>query len=315
MGDEADCDFHASVPFLETFRDALYPGQRSSIELITVAGAVYRMLVVDGQPLVYTQEYPCYHTPLRGDQRGREWPGLRLRLTAGAVEPVHTVDRSARVAPFVDWSSYPTFDDYLRDRDLYRRFRTARNRRNHLEKTVGRVEVVEHDTVPGVLELVLGWKAAQARRRGWQNVFALERTRNMYRLLRQRGLQQLTTLRIGGRVVAGSAWTRWDGVLSWRLTAQDPEFARYPVGTILFHHLLHQSFEAGDRQLNLLMGAEEYKIRHATHLLRLRPAGAPYKKDWPHPRHWPAFARALHSRFGAGRAETAKAPRSRQDAP
>jgi hypothetical protein len=293
MDDGTGEDFHSSRPFLDTFREMLYPGRSSSVEQIEVDGAVYRVAIVGRQPVIYAHEYPCYLSPLAPGAEGRAWPGLRIRLTAGRIEPVHPTWADARVAPLIDWYRFATFDEYTRARDLFRRMRTARNRRNHLNREVGPVEIVENDTVPGVLDLVLGWKAAQAQRRGWRNVFALERTRNMYRALQERGLQQLTTLRIGGRVVAGSAWTRWNGRLSWRLTAQDPEFAAYPMGTIVFHHLLRQSFEAGDREFDLLIGAEGYKLRHATHLRRLKPAGAPYEKRWANLGRWPGVIRAV----------------------
>ena len=275
--------FHGSPELLAALGDAAFPRRRCQVILAAHGGQAFRVLAVDGRQLNSFNPFPL---------------GLRALLAApseglpslsgpayvyGDIVPIEAgVPVPVDAAPLVDWRGFASWEEYARLMGLRARLSRTRSRLNQLAATAGPVEVCIDDRTPGVIELALAWKSASARANGWLDVFSRPVTARLYRALQEGGLQSFTTLRAGGRVVAATAGTRWQGAFHYRFIANDPAFERYSVGTALIQHELEQSCRAGDHEFDFQMGTEAYKLRYSTHYrpLLMVPATPPGGRAW-----------------------------------
>lgn len=258
--------FHGSPELLAALGAAAFPRRRCQVILAAHGGQAFRVLAVDGRQLNSFNPFPL---------------GLRALLAApseglpslsgpayvyGDIAPIAAgVPVPVDAAPLVDWRGFASWDQYVARLRLNERLARTRALRNQLAARFGPIQFGEDDTTPGVIELALAWKAADARRHGWLDVFSRPVTARIYHALQEDELQSFTTLRAGGRVVAAAAWTRWRGVLHFRFIANDPAFAHYSAGTSLTQHLLEMSCRAGDHEFDFQVGNEAYKLRYSTH--------------------------------------------------
>ena len=181
------------------------------------------------------------------------------------------------LAPYVDWSKFPTYDDYKTFLLTHQKglVKDRERRARRLAENVGKLEFRVDDTQPDVIELARQWKSRQLRETGLRDYFADPKTDEYLALLRDRGLLTTSTLRAGGRLV--SAWIGFihDGVWSGWVFTYDPELAKYSVGHQLLSAMLEESHRRGHREFDFSTGAESYKMPYATHGRLLGPVGLP----------------------------------------
>lgn len=270
--------FFSSEEFLGAIAAACHPGKRWSVEPVEVDGRHFRVLFVEGKTAGQTWLHPFFHeeAPLAEREPVRRIPFLQS-VCHGIVEaPCLSLDRPFQPAPFVDWTRFRDWQDYQsfsHEGPYPAMWKTVARSARVLERDVGTVEYIPHDPDPATLDSLFAWKALQYRRTGALDRFLLPATREVYRQLQRRDLLVVSVLKAGGKVAAGIVAYRWEGRYYARLVVYNTGFARYSPGAILMQRSLRDSFDAGDRQFDLLAGGEQYKWLYATHARILGPVG------------------------------------------
>jgi CelD/BcsL family acetyltransferase involved in cellulose biosynthesis len=105
-------------------------------------------------------------------------------------------------------------------------------------------------------------------------VFAGERTRNFHRdvvqVLSEGGRVSLDLLKLDGRPIAAIYGFVYEGVYYFYLPGFDPaSFPKASPGLLLLHHRIEQAIREGARMVDLLQGAQPYKLECSTGLRRL----------------------------------------------
>jgi CelD/BcsL family acetyltransferase involved in cellulose biosynthesis len=83
----------------------------------------------------------------------------------------------------------------------------------------------------------------------------------------------LSTLRLGGVLVAGHVGMVHDGRFSYWVPAYDPAWSKDGVGAILLEWMIEQCHRQGLREFDFLLGNETYKWSYATHTRLVGPVG------------------------------------------
>lgn len=178
-------------------------------------------------------------------------------------------------SPIVDTSG--DLDRYRRGLSRHTRRELARLHRK-LEAEHGEVHVRAYDT-PSELEKELQ-AGLELEARGWKGrrrtaILSRPDTAAFYRQIAsnfaRRGELRLSTISADGRLVAFDlcvvAYNR-----AWILKgAYDEDYRRYAPGLVLLLAEIEKAFELGLRTVDLLGGADEYKLKFAT---GFRPQGA-----------------------------------------
>jgi CelD/BcsL family acetyltransferase involved in cellulose biosynthesis/glycosyltransferase involved in cell wall biosynthesis len=104
------------------------------------------------------------------------------------------------------------------------------------------------------------WQAA-----GAEGVLSADSVQRFHResvpRLMRHGLVRLHGLRSQGKLCAVLYSLRRNGRAYYYLGGFDPQFAAYGPGSILLHHAIEFARAAGDREFDMLRGAETYKYR------------------------------------------------------
>lgn len=267
--------------FLEAIRAVYRRGSRTAF--VECEGEVYRTLVRAGRSALNgLWEFPLYLEPVAPPaSAARRVPYMDsvclMTLPVGAKAPPGLTP-----APFTDWRGFCTWESYLASRSPAQGsdgFDTLARKRRKLERELGPVEVCMDDPSDAVLETLIGWKSAQYRRTGLPDKFARPRNRDFLDELRRRGLLSVSTLRAGGRLLAGALGHRTGGRYLSRLPAYDPAFARYSPGSLLHFENVKASYERGDSEFNALIGGEAYKFTYATHVRWIGAVGREPLRD------------------------------------
>lgn len=275
-------NFYASPEYLEVLAQVYFKGRRTRVADVRIGDDVLRLLQVDNKRLITNALFLDYHEPLREeeihnatDQSGYAEFVVRRVIESAEWDPA--VFPGFELAPYVDWSKFPTYDDYktfllTRQKGLVRE-RERRGRR--LAEKVGELVFSMDDTQEDVLELAGQWKSRQLRETGLRDYFSDPKTAEYLGLLRQKGLLTSSTLRAKGRLL--SAWIGfvYDGVWSGWIFTYDPELAKYSVGHQLLSAMLEESYRRKHREFDFSTGAESYKMPYATHGRLLGPVGRP----------------------------------------
>ncbi len=110
-------NFYASPDYLSAVAEAYFPGRSASIEQVRVGDAVLRLLVIDDREVITAVPFLDYHEPLSTAGIGevtRTYSHAQAVVRSVMELAAWEKDRSAGVdvAPFIDWSQFPTYEDY-----------------------------------------------------------------------------------------------------------------------------------------------------------------------------------------------------------
>lgn len=269
-------NFFSTDPFLDALGEARFHGRRREPVHVAVEGRVYRVLSVDGRPVVSVP----FLDLLEPEDDAAPASARPIGWLPVALRGVVTVDGwraegappECEPCPYLAWSAYPSWE--AASAALPRQADTRRKQRK-LEAEIGPVRYVEDDADAAALRLCLEWKSHQYRATGHRDQFADPRNVRLFEGLRDRGALVLSSLYAGERLVAVHVGVRHDGrFMSW-IPAYDPELQKYSPGRILQHAMMEDSYRRGDTEFDFLIGDEPYKYEYATHVRVAGPVGTP----------------------------------------
>jgi hypothetical protein len=269
--------FFSSEQFLGAVARSHFAGKPWKVEAVTVEGRAYRVLTVGGRVVQNLWTHPFFYEPLDETPPGaRPIPYLASVLLDTVIAPAEGIRRPSQIAPYVDWRSFPDWDAYqsaTREGPHPANWKTAAYMRRLTGRRLGDVTFSPHDTAPDVLPTLFAWKDAKRQRTGTTPYFTYPPAGALYDELQKEGLLEVSTLRAGGRLIAGILGYRWHGRYYARLIAHDFALHALSPGTVLWHAVLRHSFESGDEESDLLLGDEPYKWMFATHARIVSTAG------------------------------------------
>jgi hypothetical protein len=275
-------NFYATREYLGVISEVYFKGRRVGIEDVRIGDDVLRLLVVGGRRVVTSARFLDYHEPIGKAEAARATRSHAYSnfVVRGVVEPSRWEEcrrDGFELAPYVDWSMFPTFDRYKdfiagRNRGLVRE---CERRGRRLAEQLGPIAFAMNDEGDDALALARVWKKRQLRKSGEVDYFADPRTMECLELLRRRGLLTTSTLRAGGRLASVYIGFVHDGVWGGWIFAYDPELQKYSCGHQLMTAMLEHSHRLGHRQFDLSIGSEPYKTVYATHARVLGTIGRP----------------------------------------
>ena len=275
----------SSPEFLKAIADTWYKGRKAAVEDVRVGGETLRLLVIDGKEVVTHVRFLDYHIPIKGHAA----PETARKVAAapyverGIVTQAEWeagVEDTVLPSPFVDWSLFPTHDDFRkffksRKKDSVRKLERLRRR---LEEKVGTLQFTVNDDRHDVLEFARHWKGQQLRATGEADYCADPKTTEFFELLRTRRLLTASTL----RTADGKLLSVWLGAIhdkvwsGWIFTYDHtPEIAYFSPGHQLVQMMLEESHRLGHRAFDFSIGSSEYKWMYATHVRLLGWLGRP----------------------------------------
>lgn len=276
----------SSPEFLGAIADTYHKGRGATVEEVRVGGEVLRLLVLDGKDVITSTRFLDYHLPVTGaplrdtSRKSASAP----YVVRGVVEQAEWEERGLQheflPAPYVDWSLFPTFEDYRtffkqRKRDSVRKLERLRRR---MTEKLGELQFSADDARGDVLEFAARWKGQQLRASGERDFFAEPKTMKFFELLRARGILKSSTLRAAdGQLLSVWLGAIYDNVWSgWIFTYdQTPEIAYFSPGHQLVQSMLAESHRLGHREFDFSIGSSEYKWMYATHVRLLGWLGQP----------------------------------------
>jgi hypothetical protein len=285
-------NFFSSDEYLGALAETWYPGRRAQPRLFAAGDRLFRLLAVEGRPVVtdgigagayHFLDFfePLGHAPDQAAAVGvvRWLPRVALDAHPCSSAPGGAAPTPSDLspAPYVDWS---VFRDWTAFEEHYvgRRgslARDSRRKRRNLEARFGPLRLTWDDRRPEVFETVLAWKSAQYRRSALRDGFAIHQNVTLFRELWRRGLLVVSSLAAGDRIVAAHFGARWRRrFFSW-VPAYDREVLEQSPGRLLLEDLLRASHANGDEEFDFLVGDEPYKYHYATHQRMVGPVGTP----------------------------------------
>jgi CelD/BcsL family acetyltransferase involved in cellulose biosynthesis len=275
-------NFYASPEYLRLVGDAYFKGLPTSVEDVRIGRDVLRVLVVDEDRMITDVPFLDYHEPLAHAEV--RWPrrahGHARWVTRGVIEQSEwgTCARPGiEAAPYVDWSTVPTFDGYLALQKTRWGgiLKENERRRRRLAADFGEVTFCADDPSDDVFELARKWKRQQLVATGANDYLANPQNLEFLRLARERGILVSSTLRAAGRLL--SVWLGFihAGVWSGWIFAydHDPSLRKYSLGHQLLRSMLEESHRRKHRELDFSIGSEDYKWIYSTHARVLGPIG------------------------------------------
>jgi Acetyltransferase (GNAT) domain len=288
----------SSAPFLETLASTYFPGKSIEIARYSVEGHEFQLLGVDGksplttwplvdywEPVASATSDPAAATPLRS------LPRVALEIIAVDGRPTDLGELSP--SPLLRYSGFTTWPDV--DQHLHARAprvgADSRRRLRRIERELGDITLSIGDADDAAVDACIAWKVDQFR--GAARLYRDARHATFIRALRDLGVAEVATLRVGDRTIAVHVGLRHEGRFSSWVPAYDAACGAYAPGRLLLEHLLQTSFERGDTEFDFLVGNEPYKWQYATHTRLVGPLG-------PQPR-LPEATRRLRRRLRLGR--------------
>ncbi len=274
----------SSPEFLGAIADTYFKGRHTTVEDVRVGTEVLRLLVVD-EEVITNIRFLDYHVPVSGERlhaMGRQIASAPF-VVRGVIdrnEWERGVQNDLVPAPFLDWSLFPTFDDYRkfikqRKKDSVRKLERLRRR---MEEKFGGLQFCVNDERSDVLEFARRWKSQQLRATGESDFFANPKTIEFFELLRARGLLTSSSLRTAdGQLLSVWLGAMHDNVWSGWIFTYDhtPEIAYFSPGHQLVQMMLEESHRLGHREFDFSIGSSEYKWMYATHVRLLGWLGQP----------------------------------------
>lgn len=120
---------------------------------------------------------------------------------------------------------------------------------------VFRCGAIQRDHVASIIQL------NHARMRSKKRVSGIDETymQRLYQLAKMCGI--VTTLSVGGRVIAGTICSELPGHTYMHVIAHDDAYARFSPGTACLLHAIEESIRAGTSEFHFLWGTADYKRR------------------------------------------------------
>ena len=273
-------NFFSSDAFLSSVAKVRFPGRAYAPEVVSVDGLRFRVLKVGSQ---YVVRWPFldFFEPLTGPEEAqavlRYLPVVAGRVVRSEDWKPEMATEEVQPAPFVDWSVFGSWEEFLRGlrrRPGYRPQDTQRRRRK-IEREVGALRFVVHDPATVVFEKCLRWKSAQYVAARIEDQFADERNVELFRELRRRDLLTVSALYAGERLAAVHIGVICERRFCSWVPAYDSELRQYAPGRLLLEALLAYSHGSGHAQFDFLVGGEPYKFCYATHVRVVEPIGKP----------------------------------------
>lgn len=281
-------NFYASTEYLESVAEVCFKSKSWAIEDVRIGDEVLRLLVTGGKKPVTKGIFLDYHVPLQPSEiksparKGQYATSVARSVIALPDLKERNGFKGLELAPYVDWSLFPTYDDYKafvlgRNRGLVRE-RERRGRR--LAEAFGEPVFRMHDDRDDVLPLAQEWKSRQLARSGIRNWIADPQVVELLNVLHRKGLLVSSTLRVSERLAAVWIGFIYDGCWSGWIFTHDPELSKYSAGHHLVSAMLEQSYKLNHREFDFSSGDEDYKMIYATHARLLGDIGrAPVTKQ------------------------------------
>ena len=270
-------NFFSTDSFLHALAAAWWPGQRSAIELFTLEGKTFRLLVIDGKQVVRNWAFFDFAEPLAPGSDGPSRPLDYLPWTVLRTTPSERKFAAGssrlRPAPFIQWAQFPdraAFEAHTGTKE-----RDSRQRRKKVEKDLGPLLFTFDDPSPEAFEQCLKWKSAQYLATGNVDLFADPRQVEMFRLLREKKVAVVSSLRAGTQLIAAHLGALADQRFYWWVPAYDATLHKYSPGRLLLEAALAESQERSHLEFDFLIGDEDYKWHYATHNREIGPLGQP----------------------------------------
>ena len=276
----AAVNFFSSDAFLSSIAKVGFPGRPYAPEVVSVNGVRFRVLKVGNQHVV-RWPFLDFFEPFTGPEEARTvlryLPVVARRVLRSEDWKPEMATEEVQPAPFVDWSGFTSWEEFLRAlrQRLGYRPEDTRRRRRKLEREVGALRFVVHEASAAVFEKCLRWKSAQYVATRIEDLFADERNAEFFRELRRRDLLTVSALYAGERLAAVHISVIFEGRFCSWVPAYDPELRQYAPGRLLLEEILAYSHAAGHAQFDFLVGGEPYKFRYATHVRLVEPLGKP----------------------------------------
>ena len=273
--------FLSSSVFLETVADVYYPGRRRAIETVSVDGRCYRVLVIDRTKVITNAPFMDFVIPLEDGASADRRVGYLPRVAVEAVESerwdAEGLSDRYRPAPYIDWSRFGTWDDYLahvraRNKTMLKQYRRKARK---LERAAGELQFTLHDDRPEILQQVMRWKSRQYQESGHVDVFRARQNVELLQTLNRKNALTTSVLSAGGRPVAIHVGAIYQNRLYGFLPAFDRAHGSCSPGLLLDERLMEASYREGHSVFDFLIGNEPYKWTFATHSQLVAPAGRP----------------------------------------
>jgi CelD/BcsL family acetyltransferase involved in cellulose biosynthesis len=273
-------NFYASPGYLKVVADVYFAGKTARVGDVSIAGEILRVLIVGRGQAVTDVPFLDYHLPLRADEVGfvERRASFAPRVARGTVshdERHAAVHEGLETAPYVDWSLFVSYDDYLaflkaRHTGTIRKLQRLRRR---LVESLGPLEFAVNDRREDVVTLAIRWKSRQLRDKGLDDIFTDPRNVRFFGVLRERGLLVASSLRASGRLLAVWLGFIHDDVWSGWIFTYDPEpqLSRYSAGHQLLQSMLAHSYRSGHREFDHSVGDHDYKWLYATNARLIGP--------------------------------------------
>jgi hypothetical protein len=275
-------NFYASPRYLQLVADNYFSGRSTRVADIEIDGAVLRLLVIDEREVVTEVPFLDYHEPLHANEiarveHRRAFAPWVVRDAVACEGGPPSLPADLEPAPYIDWSRFASFDDYLArfNRHHPGRLQEKRRQRRRLAEDLGELEFTFGDDRRDAIDLGLGWKSEQLRAAGRDDVFADGRNVRFFDLMRERDMLAVSTLRASRRLLATALGFVHDGVWSGWVFAHDPSpaLAKYSTGHQLLQSMLAHGLASGHRQFDFSAGGDSYKWLYATDARILGPLG------------------------------------------
>ena len=273
-------NFYASPGYLESVAEVYYKNRLTTIEDVRVGNQILRLLVVDKKYPVTKSMFLDYHLPLHDSEitsvvRKANYATSVALSAKPLCELQELQPKDGDVAPYVDWSLFPTYDDYKafilgRNRGLVRE-RERRGRR--LAEVFGKPTFTMHDDQEDVFPLAQEWKSGQLLRSGSVDWITDPQVIELLNVLRRKGLLVCSTLRVSERLAAVWIGFIYDNCWSGWIFTHNPQLSKYSAGHHLVNAMLEESYKLKHREFDFSCGDEDYKMIYATHARLLGEAG------------------------------------------
>jgi hypothetical protein len=275
-------NFFSSDAFLESMIKVHFRGRHSEIGDHWLDGCVYRLLSIDGH-VVSDWPFLDFFEAREGEESNRRElskVSYLPRVAVGQADvqggPPMSLVPGQQFAPRVDWSRFTSWEAFEKHvaRQRSQLFADSARRERKLAKNVGPVTFSYHEPSDEAFRQCRDWKSAQYISTGGTDRFFRDNL-PLFEELLQRQVLVSSTLRAGGKLLA-VIWSAFEaGRLYYWVPAYDPAFSGFSPGRLLLHHLLHESHRQGHRELDLLIGNEDYKWHYATDTRIIGPEGEP----------------------------------------
>jgi hypothetical protein len=211
---------------------------------------------------------------LFNEARG-EWDVLTLSEVPAESSTIdlcnELFDEAGKVGEIVSMSCCPVIR-LPRDVEAYQAG-LGRNRRYTLQRKLKYSRATSPAEIGAALDSLIALHQRRWSTGSSGGVFASERSKRFHReivqVLSERGRVSLDLLKLDDRPLAAIYGFKYQGVYSFYLPGFDPAaFSRASPGLLLLSHRIEQAIRDGEHTVDLLQGAEPYKLNWATDLRR-----------------------------------------------